>query len=48
MNVPLKPMVGRPVKNAKEALSALRKKKKNEEEKPSDLIVEIKYDGERT
>ena len=48
MNVPLKPMVGRPVKNAKEAVSTLQKKKKGEEEKKSDLIVEVKYDGERT
>ena len=42
-------MVGRPVKNAQEAISELcKKKKKNDEEKLIDIIVEIKYDGERT
>lgn len=44
LNVPLKPMVGRPVKNAAEALKTLTKKS----ETHADLIAEIKYDGERT
>lgn len=45
LNVPLKPMVGRPAKTADEAFKTLIKKTDPDK---SDLIVEVKYDGERT
>ena len=43
VNMPLKPMVGRAVKNASEVVEKLAPK-----EQLPDLIAEIKYDGERT
>lgn len=42
INIPLKPMVGRPVASAQEAFDHFQKDGK------VDIIAEVKYDGERT
>jgi len=46
-NVPLKPMIGRAVRSDADAIEKF-SKLAEKENKPLDLILEVKYDGERT